>query len=185
VSSRFSWPRFCSRPISLAYANLHAEESLARTSRELAKGSFTLAGPRVAHSAPSDVESRVRRTSLPRIAVTLSRPPRVVARGGPRAHSRPCGMLLLFWLGLGEPGGLYRLIGGIPPFASMRHPVTLTAVAVMFLSVLAAFGLSRLQTQRPSAAWLVLADGRGRDSFPRERLSSPCLPACLRSTKRS
>ena len=68
-------------------------------------------------------------------------------------------MLLLFWLGLGEPGGLYRLIGGIPPFASMRHPVTLTAVAVMFLSVLAASGVSRLQTKRPSAAWLVLLIG--------------------------
>ncbi|MBP9945483.1 MAG: hypothetical protein KBH14_03730 [Vicinamibacteria bacterium] len=145
-------------PYLSAYANLHAEESLARTSRELAKGSFTL----------QDLGSRtlLHRTwnpafgepLFPGIAVTLFAL-LGLWRGAARERTLGLAMLLLFWLGLGEPGGLYRLIGGIPPFASMRHPVTLTAVAVMFLSVLAASGVSRLQTKRPSAAWLVLLIG--------------------------
>ena len=145
-------------PYLSAYANLHAEESLARTSRELAKGSFTL----------QDLGSRtlLHRTwnpafgepLFPGIAVTLFAL-LGLWRGAARERTLGLAMLLLFWLGLGEPRGLYRLIGGIPPFASMRHPVTLTAVAVMFLSVLAASGVSRLQTKRPSAAWLVLLIG--------------------------
>lgn len=145
-------------PYLLAYASLHEDESLARTSRELAKGSFTL----------QDMGSRtlIHRTWNPAYGEPLFPGFAVIGlalfalwRGGARERTLGLSALLLCWLGLGEPGGLYRLIGGVPPFVSMRHPSTLTAVAVMLLSVIAASGLARLRGGRPTAAWLFLAVG--------------------------
>lgn len=152
-------------PYLAAYAGLHADESLARTSRELAKGSFT----------GQDLGSRtlLHRTWNPATGEPLF-PGFAVAllalfglwRGEARERTLGLAALFLFWLGLGEPGGLYRLIGGVPPFASMRHPVTLTAVALMLLSVLAASGLARAQAKRPSAAWLILLIGAAETLSP-------------------
>ncbi|MEO8361732.1 MAG: hypothetical protein ABI672_16985 [Vicinamibacteria bacterium] len=145
-------------PYLIAYAALHAEEGLARTSRELSKGSWTL----------NDVGSRALLHRLwnpaageplfPGIAVSLLS---IVAliKGGRRERTLGLSVLVLFWLGLGEPGGLYRLLAFAPPFNSMRHPVTLTAVGLMLLSVLAASGFARLETSRAHIGWLFLGLG--------------------------
>ncbi len=138
-------------PYLLAYANLHGEESLVRTSRELARGSFTLA----------DLGSRtlLHRIWNPAVGEPLFPGFAVIGlaalalwKGSRRERTLGLGALLLFWLGLGEPGGLYRLLAFVPPFSSMRHPVTLTAVALMLVSVLAAHGLARIQKTRLSIA---------------------------------
>ncbi|MEO8500656.1 MAG: hypothetical protein ABI565_07060 [Vicinamibacteria bacterium] len=145
-------------PYLMAYAALHAEESLVRTSRELAKGSWTLA----------DLGSR---TLLHRIWNPAAGEPLfpgfavmvlsglALFCGSKRERTLGLCVALLFWLGLGEPGGLYRLLALVPPFSSMRHPVTLTAVALMLLSVLAASSLASLSRSRPAlgAALLGLA----------------------------
>lgn len=145
-------------PYLMAYATLHAEEGLARTSRELSKGSWTL----------SDFGSRTLLHRLwnpaageplfPGIAVSLLSL-LALARGGRRERALGIAILLLFWLGLGEPGGLYRLLAFAPPFNSMRHPVTLTAVGLMLLSVLAAFGFARLEKSRARFGVLLLGLG--------------------------
>jgi hypothetical protein len=143
-------------PYLLAYANLHGEESLVRTSRELAKGSFTLA----------DLGSRtlVHRTWNPAVGeplfpgfVVLALAAFATLKGSKRERTLGLSILILFWLGLGEPGGLYRLLALVPPFSSMRHPVTLTAVALMLFSILAAHGLARIQNSRAAIALLALA----------------------------
>lgn len=145
-------------PYLIAYAGLHAEESLVRTSRELAKGSWTLA----------DTGSR---TLLHRVWNPASGEPLfpgfvvlglsvfALWRGAKLERTIGLSVLVLFWLGLGEPGGLYRLIGAVPPFSSMRHPETLTAVGVMLLSVLAGFGLSLVERSKRALAGVLLALG--------------------------
>lgn len=145
-------------PYLLAYASLHAEESLVRTSRELAKGSFTLA----------DLGSRtlLHRLWNPALGEPLFPGLAVLGlaavslwKGGRLERTLGLSALVLFWLGLGEPGGLYRVMGAVPPFSSMRHPVTLTAVGVMLLSVLAAFSLGRLMKTNAPAGIALLALG--------------------------
>ncbi|MBX7186730.1 MAG: hypothetical protein K1Y01_16435 [Vicinamibacteria bacterium] len=145
-------------PYLIAYANLHAEESLVRTSRELAKGSFTLA----------DLGSRtvLHRIWNPAIGeplfpgfIVLGLAIHALRKGSKRERTLGLSALLLFWLGLGEPGGLYRLLAFVPPFSSMRHPVTLTAVALMLLSVLAASGLALIERRRAPLALALLGIG--------------------------
>ena len=103
-------------------------------------------------------------------------------KGTRRERTLGLGALLLFWLGLGEPGGLYRLLAMAPPFSSMRHPVTLTAVALMLLSVLAAHGLARIQKARLPIAIALLGVGAletlapANDFFP----VAPGFPRCTR-----
>lgn len=145
-------------PYLIAYAGLHAEESLVRTSRELAKGSWTLAdtGSRtLLHRLWNPATGE---PLFPGFAV-LGLSALALRRGGKLERTIGLSVLALFWLGLGEPGGLYRLIGAVPPFASMRHPETLTAVGVMLLSVLAGFGLSLVEKSRRTLAWAALALG--------------------------
>ena len=91
-------------------------------------------------------------------------------RGAKRERTIGLSVLFLFWLGLGEPGFLYRLIATVPPFASMRHPETLTAVGVMLLSVLAATGLSRLEKSRRGAAFAASGHRSRGNADPAERL---------------
>ena len=143
-------------PYLVAYADLHREESLVRTSRELAKGSWTM----------DDVGSR---TLLHRLWNPSSGEPlfpgvtvlvlslAALWRGEARERTLAVSIFFLCWLGLGESGGLYRLFAQVPPFSSMRHPVTLTAVGVFLISVLAAFGFARLEKARPWAGGLFLA----------------------------
>lgn len=172
-------------PYLLAYANLHAEESLVRTSRELAKGSFTLA----------DLGSRtlLHRIWNPAIGEPLFPGFAVVGlavlalwRGSKRERTLGLSALLLFWLGLGEPGGLYRLLALAPPFSSMRHPVTLTAVALMLLSVLAAHGLARIEKTRSRQALALLGVGAletlapANDFFPVAPGVPPVYEAALK-----
>ena len=145
-------------PYLMAYASLHAEESLVRTSRELAKGSWTLA----------DVGSRtlvhrfwnhaLGEPLFPGLAVSALAA-FALWRGGKRERTLGLAVLVLFWLGLGEPGGLYRILAFVPPFSSMRHPVTLVAVGLMLLSVTAALGLARLAKTRASLGYLLLGIG--------------------------
>jgi len=149
----------------IAYADLHAAESLVRTSRELAKGSWTL----------SDTGSRTLLHRLwnpatgeplfPGLAV-LGLSVFALWRGARLERTIGVSVLILFWLGLGEPGGLYRFIGVVPPFSSMRHPETLTAVGLMLLSVLAAFGLSHVEKSRRAHAWAFLALGAAETVAP-------------------
>jgi hypothetical protein len=145
-------------PYLLAYASLHAEESLVRTSRELAKGSFTLAdlGSRTLLHRTWNAASG--EPLFPGFAV-LGLAAFALRTGQRRERTLGLGALLLFWLGLGEPGGLYRLLALVPPFSSMRHPVTLTAVALMLLCVLAAHGLARIEKARPSVALVLFGLG--------------------------
>ena len=152
-------------PYLIAYADLHAAESLVRTSRELAKGSWTL----------SDTGSK---TLLHRLWNTATGEPLfpglavlglsvfALGRGARLERTIGVSVLVLFWLGLGEPGGLYRFIGAVPPFSSMRHPETLTAVGLMLLSVLAAFGLSHVEKSRRAYAWAFLALGAAETVAP-------------------
>lgn len=145
-------------PYLIAYAGLHAEESLDRTSRELAKGSWTLAdlGSRtLLHRIwnPSRGEPLFPGLAVFGLAILA------LWRGSKRERTLSLAALLLFWLGLGEPGALYRVLALLPPFSSMRHPVTLTAVGLMLLSVLAASGLARAEKSRPWLARLLLAIG--------------------------
>jgi hypothetical protein len=139
----------------MAYAGLHAAESLVRTSRELAKGSWTLAdmGSRTwVHRAWNPAPGE---PLFPGFAV-LGLAAFALWRAPGREQTLGLAAFLLFWLGLGEPGGLYRVLALVPPFSSMRHPVTLTAVGVMLLSVLGACGLARLQrSQLWVGFWLV------------------------------
>ncbi|MBK5257013.1 MAG: hypothetical protein JJE39_13355 [Vicinamibacteria bacterium] len=145
-------------PYLIAYASLHAEESLVRTSRELAKGSWTI----------TDVGSRTLLHRLwnpapgeplfPGLAV-LGLAIYSLRRGGRLEKTLGLAVGLLFWLGLGEPGGLYRILGLVPPFSSMRHPVTLSAVGLMLLSVMAAFGLARLPKSRAFLSLTLLGTG--------------------------
>ena len=153
-------------PYLVAYARLHGEESLVRTSRELAKGSWRL----------TDLGSRtlLHRTWNPSLGEPLFPGLSVLGltvvalwRGSKRERTLGLTALLLFWLGLGEPGGLYRVLALVPPFSSMRHPVTLTAVGLMLLSVLAASGVARLEKSRPSFGWLLLVIGTLETFAPR------------------
>jgi len=145
-------------PYLLAYARLHAEESLVRTSRELARGSFTLADLGSRTLLHRTWNAATGEPLFPGFAVLLLAA-LALWRGSRRERTLGLAALLLFWLGLGEPGGLYRLLALVPPFSSMRHPVTLTAVAVMLLSVLAASGLARVEKTRPSLALALLLLG--------------------------
>ena len=142
-------------PYLMAYTNLHENEGLTRTSRELAKWSFSL----------EDLGSRtyVHRRWNPATGeplfpgfVVLGLAAFAGLGGGRRERTLGLAALALFWLGLGEPGLLYRVVGSLPPFSSMRHPETMTAVAVMLLSVLAAFGLAQLRDARGSRAAVAL-----------------------------
>jgi hypothetical protein len=172
-------------PYLLAYANLHAEESLVRTSRELARGSFTLAdlGSRsLLHRIWNPAAGE---PLFPGFAVT-GLAALALWKGSKRERTLGLGALLLFWLGLGEPGGLYRLLALVPPFSSMRHPVTLTAVALMLLSVLAAHGLARIEKARPAIAIALLGLGTletlspANDFFPVSPGVPPVYEAFLR-----
>jgi hypothetical protein len=145
-------------PYLIAYSELRGEESLVRTSRELAKGSWTLGdlGSRtLLHRGWNPATGE---PLFPGIAV-LGLAALGLWRGMRREKTLGLAAAILFWLGLGEPGGLYRALALVPPFSSMRHPVTLTAVGLMLLSVLAAQGVSRLATSRPSLGYLALALG--------------------------
>jgi len=145
-------------PYLFAYGSLHAEESLARTSRELAKGSWTLADTGSRSSLHRLWNPGSGEPLFPGFAVIVLGGV-ALWRGGPREKTLGLTMLALFWLGLGEPGGLYRILALVPPFSSMRHPETLTAVAVMLMSVLAAFGFVLMAKGRKAAAAILLALG--------------------------
>jgi hypothetical protein len=145
-------------PYLLAYASLHDQENLVRTSRELAKGSWTLAdvGSRtLLHRSWNAARGEPLFPGLAVFGLAVL----ALARGGRLEKTLGLAVLLLFWLGIGEPGGLYRLLAMIPPFSSMRHPVTLTAVGLMLLSVIAAFGLARLAKERALLGLLLLGIG--------------------------
>ena len=172
-------------PYLLAYANLHGEESLVRTSRELAKGSFTLAdlGSRtLLHRAWNAAAGE---PLFPGFAVT-GLAALALWKGSRRERTLGLGALVLFWLGLGEPGGLYRLLALVPPFSSMRHPVTLTAVALMLLSVLAAQSLAHIEKARRPLALALLGTGAletlapANDFFPVAPGVPPVYEAVLR-----
>lgn len=153
-------------PYLAAYAALHAEESLVRTSRELSKGSWTLAdlGSRtLLHRIWNPAQGE---PLFPGIAV-FGLAAFALWSGSKRERTLGLAALLLFWLGLGEPGGLYRILALVPSFSSMRHPVTLTAVGLMLLSVLAACGFARLEKSRASAGWLLLGIGFVETLSPR------------------
>jgi len=142
-------------PYLIAYANLHAEESLVRTSRELARGSFTLADLGSRTLLHRIWNPAIGEPLFPGFAV-LGLAALALWKGSKRERTLGLSALLLFWLGLGEPGLLYRVLALVPPFSSMRHPVTLTAVALMLLCVLAAQGLARVQKTRASMALALL-----------------------------
>lgn len=142
-------------PYLIAYANLHVEESLVRTSRELAKGSFTLADLGSRTLLHRIWNPAIGEPLFPGFAV-LGLAALALWKGSKRERTLGLSAALLFWLGLGEPGGLYRVLALVPPFSSMRHPVTLTAVALMLLSVLAAQGLARVQKARAPLALALL-----------------------------
>jgi hypothetical protein len=143
-------------PYLIAYRQLHADEGLERTSRELAKGSLTL----------NDLGSRTllhrgwnpaRGEPLFPGVVVLVLSAMALVHGTRRERTLGLAVAILFWLGLGEPGLLYRAIAFAPPFSSMRHPVTLTAIAVMLLSVVGAAGLARLREKKPTFATILFA----------------------------
>ncbi len=143
-------------PYLIAYRQLHADEGLERTSRELAKGSLTLndLGSRtLLHRGWNPARGE---PLFPGGAVLVLA---AIALVHGRRRERTLGIAAgtLFWLGLGEPGFLYRVIAFAPPFSSMRHPVTLAAIAVMLLSVLGAAGISRLQEKKPTWAAILFA----------------------------
>jgi hypothetical protein len=152
-------------PYLSAYAALHADESLIRTSRELAKGSWTFADLGSRTLLHRGWNPSLGEPLFPGFAV-LGLSAWALVRGSRRERTLGLCALFLFWLGLGEPGGLYRLLALAPPFSSMRHPVTLTAVALMLLSVLAAFGLARLEQTQKAAAILVLGVGIAETATP-------------------
>lgn len=145
-------------PYLIAYAGLHGEESLVRTSRELAKGSFTVADLGSKTLLHRIWNPAIGEPLFPGFAV-LGLAALALWKGSKRERTLGLAALLLFWLGLGEPGGLYRALALVPPFSSMRHPVTLTAVALMLLSVLGAHGLARIEKTRRSLALALLALG--------------------------
>lgn len=171
-------------PYLIAYAHLHSEENLVRTSRELAKGSWTLI----------DVGSRtlLHRTWNPAPGEPLFPGLAVLGlsifalwRGSKRERTLGLAAALLFWLGLGEPGGLYRALAQVPPFSSMRHPVTLTAVALLLLSVVAAWGLAHVQKTKPMLAGLLLALGMAETLTPPNNFFTvaPGVPAVYEALK--
>lgn len=145
-------------PYLSAYASLHGEESLVRTSRELAKGSFTLGDLGSRTLLHRTWNAAVGEPLFPGFAV-VGLSALALWKGSRRERTLGLGALVLFWLGLGEPGGLYRWLALVPPFSSMRHPVTLTAVALMLLSVIAAQGLARIEKTRRAAALALLGLG--------------------------
>jgi len=145
-------------PYLLAYAALHAEEGLSRTSLELAKGSWTLADTGSRSWLHGMWDSARGEPLFPGFAV-LGLAAYALWRGGSRERTLGLTLLFLFWLGLGEPGGLYRLLAFAPPFSSMRHPVTLTAVGLMLMSVMAAFGFARMARGRAGVGLLLLGLG--------------------------
>ena len=164
-SSALKWGGFAAvlaaallSPYLLAYANLHGEESLVRTSRELATGSFTLADLGSRTLLHRTWNAAAGEPLFPGFAV-MGLAVLALWKGEMRERTLGLGALLLFWLGLGEPGGLYRLLALVPPFSSMRHPVTLIAVALMLLSVLAAHGLARIERSRRPLALALLGIG--------------------------
>jgi hypothetical protein len=153
-------------PYVHAYAELHSREDMVRTSRELAKGSLTVAdlGSRTwVHRGWNGARGE---PLFPGVAV-LVLSIWALRRGQARERTIALSVLLLLWLSLGEPGFLYRVFAQVPPLSSMRHPVTLAAVALFLLSVLAALGLASLQKARPAAAWLLLGLGMVETATPR------------------
>lgn len=143
-------------PYLAAYADLHREESLVRTSRELAKGSWTwndLGSRAILHRGWNGASGEPLFPGFVVAGLALYG----IWRGTKRERTLGLAALILFWLGLGEPGLLYRALTMIPAFSSMRHPVTLTAVGLMLVSVLAAFGLRRIETERRRLALAILA----------------------------
>jgi hypothetical protein len=145
-------------PYLHAYAELHSREDMVRTSRELAKGSLTLAdfGSRTwLHRGWNGARGE---PLFPGIAV-LVLSGWALWRGQARERTLALSVLLLSWLSLGEPGFLYRIFAHVPPLSSMRHPVTLAAVGLFLLSILAALGLAALQKTKPTAAWLLFSLG--------------------------
>jgi hypothetical protein len=153
-------------PYLHAYADLHSREDMVRTSRELAKGSLTLAdlGSRTwLHRGWNGARGEPLFPGIAVLVLSLG----ALRWGQARERTLALSALLLFWLSLGEPGLLYRVFAHIPPFSSMRHPVTMAAVALFLLSILAALGLAALQKTRPAAAWFLFSLGLIESVTPR------------------
>lgn len=143
-------------PYLAAYADLHREEGLVRTSRELAKGSWTwndLGSRAILHRGWNGASGEPLFPGIVAGGLAIFG----LWRGSKRERTLGVAVLVLFWLGLGEPGLLYRGLTLIPAFSSMRHPVTLTAVGLMLVSVLAASGLRRIEAGRRDLALAILA----------------------------
>jgi hypothetical protein len=153
-------------PYLHAYAELHSRENLVRTSRELAKGSMTVADLGSRTWVHRGWNAATGEPLFPGVAV-LVLALFALWRGQARERTLALSVLVLFWLALGEPGLLYRAFAHAPPFSSMRHPVTMAAVGLFLLSVLGALGLSALQKVQPKAAWVLFGLGMVETVTPR------------------
>lgn len=143
-------------PYVRAFSRLGGNENVVRTESEVLRGSLTF----------DDLGSRtlLHRSWIPGrgeplfpgfgvLALSL-----IAIAGAARRRDRTVlgiagAIVLLTWLALGPPGYLYRALTAVPPFGSMRHPVTLAAVGLMLLSALAAHGLSSVRKRSRSAGF--------------------------------
>ena len=116
-SASFPYPRRLREPPP-------EESSCERAANSLVKP-FTPRRSRVAHVVAPAVGTPVRASRFFR-ASRFSFAVLALWKGSKRERTSASAPFPLFWLGLGEPGGLYRLACARPAFSSMRHPVTLT-----------------------------------------------------------
>lgn len=63
------------------------------------------------------------------------------------------GVLVFLLISMGDAGGLYPLIGGIPPFSLLRFPIKFLIPLTVLLPVLAAIGFARLRRMHCEPGW--------------------------------
>lgn len=146
-------------PYASAYFDMRHEEDLERTDVEVLKGSLGLqdwGSKTLAHRGWNPAFGEPLFPGVVVTVLSLIGARQAIREREPFMLALIVATLTLVWLALGPRFLLYTTVASIPPFGSMRHPVTLAAVAMMLLTVAAARGLATVSARRRGTAFALV-----------------------------